>query len=41
MKSIQISNVHYEMLVEVSKKTKRKPEAVIEEAIQVAYNRSG
>ena len=39
MKSIQIFDVNYEMIVEVSKKSKREPEAVIEEAIQVAFNR--
>ena len=39
MKSIQISKVHYEMLVKVFKKTKRKAEADIEEAIKVAFYR--
>jgi len=38
MKSIQISNVHYEMLVTIAKKAKRKPADYVEEFIQVQFN---
>lgn len=38
MRSIQISTVHIEMLKEVSKKRKLKPEALVEMLIQEAFN---
>ena len=38
MKNIPISKVHYEMLLSISKKMRMKPEAVIEEYIQTAFN---
>ena len=37
MKSIQLSKVHYEMLVTIAKKAKRKPEQYLEEFIQVQF----
>ena len=39
MKSIQISKVHYEMLVTLAKKMRQKPEQYIEEIIQVQFNK--
>lgn len=39
MKSIQISKVHYEMLVTIAKKARQKPEQYIEEIIQVQFNK--
>ena len=38
MTSIKISKVHYEMLVSAAKKMRMKPEALIEELIQVKFN---
>ena len=38
MKSIKISNVHYEMLVNVGKRLKYKPEQMLEELIQERFN---
>ncbi len=38
MKSIQISKVHYEMLVAFAKRKRLKPEQMIEELIQTAFN---
>jgi len=38
MKNIQISKVHYEMLVALAKKARVKPDAYIEEIIQVKFN---
>ena len=38
MKSIQISKVHYEMLVATAKRRGLKPEQMIEELIQTAFN---
>ena len=39
MKSIQISKVHYEMLVTISKRLRMKPEAMLEELIQIQFNK--
>jgi hypothetical protein len=39
MKNIPISKVHYEMLVELSKKSRSKPGEYVEVLIQVAYAR--
>ena len=38
MRTIQISTVHLEMLKQVSKKRKLKPEALVEMLIQEAFN---
>lgn len=37
MKQVKISDVHYQMLVDVSKKWKMKPDALVEELIQETY----
>ena len=37
MKTVKIDDVHYEMLVDVGKKWKMKPEALIAELIQETY----
>ena len=39
MKSIQISNPHYQMLMEVAKRSKLKPQQYVEEMIQVQFNK--
>ena len=39
MKNIPISKVHYEMLVEISKKSRTKPGELVEILIQDAYAR--
>lgn len=39
MKNIPISKVHYEMLLSLSKKMRMKAEAIVEEFIQVEYNK--
>jgi hypothetical protein len=39
MKSIQLSKVHYEMLVTIAKRLRMKPEAMVEELIQVQFNK--
>tara|TARA_X000000950_G_C13752080_1_gene593080 strand:- start:438 stop:560 length:123 start_codon:yes stop_codon:yes gene_type:complete len=39
MKTLQISKVHYEMLVALAKKARMKPEAYIEENIQMNFNK--
>jgi len=38
MKNIQISKVHYEMLITLAKKARQKPEQYIGEIIQVKFN---
>tara|TARA_R100000008_G_C3581109_1_gene168583 strand:+ start:259 stop:384 length:126 start_codon:yes stop_codon:yes gene_type:complete len=38
MKQVKLSAVHYEMLVEVCKRRRVKPEQLIEEYIQVEFN---
>jgi len=38
MKTLPISNVHMEMLTELSKKNRQKPADYVEELIQVNYN---
>ena len=38
MKTIKIDDVHYQMLVNSAKKSRLKPEALVEELIQVQYN---
>jgi hypothetical protein len=38
MKTLKISDVHYSMLVEVSKKYRMKIENLVEELIQETYN---
>ena len=39
MKQIKLSDVHYEMMLEVAKKRRVKPENLLEEFIQVEYNK--
>jgi len=38
MKTIKISSVHFEMLVQVAKRQRLKPEAFLEELIKNAFN---
>ena len=38
MKSVKLSTVHYEMLITVSKRMRLKPEQLLEEMIQDAFN---
>jgi len=38
MKMVKLSSVHYEMLVELSKKSKMKPDDYIEVLLQEKYN---
>ena len=38
MKMVKLSSVHYEMLVELSKKNKMKPDEYIEMLLQEKYN---
>ena len=38
MKSVKVSSVHYEMLLELSKKNRMKPDKFIEQLIQITYN---
>jgi len=38
MKTIKIDDVHYQMLMSEAKKSRLKPEALVEELIQVQYN---
>tara|TARA_Y100001963_G_C6790281_1_gene455025 strand:+ start:5579 stop:5707 length:129 start_codon:yes stop_codon:yes gene_type:complete len=37
-KPIKLSAVHYEMLVDVSKRRRLKPEQILEEIIQLEFN---
>ena len=39
MKMVKLSSVHYEMLVELSKKNRMKPDEYIEMLIQEKYNK--
>ena len=39
MKMVKLSSVHYEMLVELSKKNRMKPDEYIEVLIQEKYNK--
>ena len=39
MKMVKSSSVHYEMLVELSKKNKMKPDEYIEVLLQEKYNK--
>lgn len=41
MKTIKISKVHYEMLVAAAKKSRQKPEVMIEELIHQKYQKDG
>ena len=38
MKQVKISNAHYQMLVDIGKKWKIKPDALMEEMIQDTYS---
>jgi len=38
MKTIKIDDVHYQMLVDVGKRWRMRPEALVEEMIQESYS---
>ena len=39
MKMVKLSSVHYEMLVELSKKSRMKPDDYVEMLLQEKYNK--
>lgn len=39
MKTLKLSSVHYEMLVELSKKNRMKPDDYVEMLVQEKYNK--